>query len=453
MRRRVLAGDRSSVYKPSRIGLFGILGAGNLGNDASMESVLAHLRKAHPGAIIDAMCSGPDVLEHRYGVDAIPLQWQQRYEGQQLPGLARAGVRLLGKGADPLRILAWVSRHDVVIVPGAGVLEASLPVRPWQLPYSLFLLCGSGRLVGTKVALVSVGAHAIKPRATRLLSNWAARLAQYRSFRDSLSREAMRRRGIDTAKNGVYPDLVFGVPTPPHQPGETNLVAVGVMGYYGTNNERGRADEIHASYLGKMITFIEWLIASGHRVRLVVGDSVHDAEMVDQITAEIARRAGGTLSAGILTSELVSTFEELIGAVEPAGLAVAIRFHNVICAVRLAKPTIAIAYSPKHAELMADMGLPGYWQDATTLDVERLKVQFMELKRESASLSRILLSRSEEKAKRVNEQFAEVSALIGSARQGRSAEAPCSGRAPREGSDRGTAAQPRQRVQTGSGTL
>ena len=31
-----------------RVGLFGILGAGNSGNDASLETVLAYLREAHP---------------------------------------------------------------------------------------------------------------------------------------------------------------------------------------------------------------------------------------------------------------------------------------------------------------------------------------------------------------------------------------------------------------------
>jgi len=39
--------------------LFGILGAGNIGNDASMASTLRYLRAEHPDAIVDAMCSDP----------------------------------------------------------------------------------------------------------------------------------------------------------------------------------------------------------------------------------------------------------------------------------------------------------------------------------------------------------------------------------------------------------
>ena len=68
-----------------------------------------------------------------------------------------------------MRTASWVRRHDVVIVPGAGVLEASLPLWPWGMPYAMFLLSASGRLFGTKVALVSVGAGIINQRATRWL--------------------------------------------------------------------------------------------------------------------------------------------------------------------------------------------------------------------------------------------------------------------------------------------
>ena len=41
-----------------RVGLFGLLGSGNVGNDASLEAVLAYLRADHPDAVIDAMCMG-----------------------------------------------------------------------------------------------------------------------------------------------------------------------------------------------------------------------------------------------------------------------------------------------------------------------------------------------------------------------------------------------------------
>ena len=111
-----------------RVGLFGNLGSGNIGNDASMEAVLRYLRAEHPDAIVDAMCGGPGAVGDLYDLPAIPLFWYQKYQ-QQASGVTSIALKALGKGIDVLRTATWVRRHDAVIVPGMGVLEASLPLR------------------------------------------------------------------------------------------------------------------------------------------------------------------------------------------------------------------------------------------------------------------------------------------------------------------------------------
>ena len=132
----------------------------------------------------------------------------------------------------------------MVIVPGMGVLEASLPLRPWETPYAMFLLCASGRLFGTKVALVSVGANVINQRLTRWLSTRPRGSPSTGPTATPRSRDAMRQRGVDTTRDRVYPDLVFSLPVPPYDPGDAQTVGVGVMDYYGTNDDRqaGRRD-------------------------------------------------------------------------------------------------------------------------------------------------------------------------------------------------------------------
>ncbi len=243
--------NRRTAAAAPRVGLFGILGAGNSGNDASMETVLSYLRSAHPDAVTDALTGGaPERLRASYGIDGTPLSRYAKNQGQTSGPLA-IPRKALGKGLDVLRTMAWVRRHDVVIVPGAGPLEMTLPVGTWGFPFTLFVVTLSGRLFGTKVALVSVGADDIKKRTVRWLSNATARLAYYRSYRDEHSLAAMRRRGIDTARGRVYPDLVFGVPMPPYEPGDISVVGVGVMAYYGSNDDKERAAEIHAAYVGK----------------------------------------------------------------------------------------------------------------------------------------------------------------------------------------------------------
>ena len=409
---RGFTGRHEQSAAAPRVGLFGLLGAGNIGNDASMEVILRYLKADHPDAILDAMCAGPDNVKERHGVAAIPMGWYQKYQ-EQASGVTAIGLKALGKGVDAFRTASWVRQHDVVIVPGAGVLETSLPVPPWKMPYAMFLLCASGKLFGTKVALVGVGATAVNQRLTRLLFNSTARLAFYRSYRDNQSRDQMRQQGLDVTRDHVYPDLVFATQVPPYDdPGDPQTVAVGVMDYKGSNDDRRQADEIHASYVEAMQFFVRWLVDNGRRVRLVVGDTNNADERVVQEILTDLRVHRPDLDPAWINAEPISSFDELLQAMAPAGTVVATRFHNVICALRLAKPTISLGYSPKFTALMADMGLSEFVQPANSLDTGRLIEQFMELEKRQAELRQTITDRNMVNARLLDDLFAELSARL-----------------------------------------
>lgn len=403
-----------------RVGLFGKVGAGNIGNDASMEAVLNYLSADHPGAIVDAMCTGPDTVRAKYGLDATPLFWHHKFS-RVTSGLPATTLKVLGKGVDIIRTARWVRRHDIVIVPGAGVLEASLPMLPRGFPYALFLLSASGKIFRTKVALVSVGAGAINQPLTRWLFNSAARLAYYRSYRDAGALAAMGIRGIDTARDHVYPDLTFALPTPPFDAGDAEVVAVGVMAYYGTNDERPQAEEIYAAYVAGMKRFVRWLADSGRRIRLLVGDTNGSDDTVVQEILSDLREYRPDLHPSWAVAASVSSFADVMAALQPAGTVVAIRFHNILCGLKLSKPTISIGYSPKHDVLMADMGLAEYSLAVSALDVDQLIERFTTLAAHSAELRQTLLERNSAKTQRLDAQFAELSAVLFSGEQLRSA--------------------------------
>lgn len=396
---------------PQRIGLFGYLGSGNVGNDASMESVLGYLRSAHPDAIIDAMCTGPDRLRHAYGLDAIPLYWYLKHE-HRFFFAATAPLKGLGKAIDIVRIARWVREHDVVIVPGMGVLETTLPLRALGTPFAMFLLCVSGRLSSTKVALVSVGANVIKQPLIRWLCRSAAMLACYVSYRDAGSLGAMPRRGACMARPRVCPDLAFGIPARPQEPGDAMVVGVGVMDFHGTNDNRGQAKQIYASYVAAVTAFIVWLTDTGRQVRLFVGDTRGcDDRVVDEVLTRV-RQSRPDLDGDRITAAPATSFSDLMEAMAPAGTIVATRYHNVICALRLAKPTISLGYGAKHDALMSQMGLAEYCQDARALDVDRLIEQFADIQSRSAQLRPAIAERTEALAREVAEQFRYLSALL-----------------------------------------
>ncbi|MEU7581703.1 polysaccharide pyruvyl transferase family protein [Streptomyces sp. NPDC041068] len=404
---------RSTSNAPVRVGVFGLLGSGNLGNDGSLEAVLGHLRAEHPQAAVDALCGGPEVVAARYGIPATRLHW---YRGEYRTA-SRAGAiaaKGLGKVVDAVRTAAWVRRHDVVIVPGMGVLEATLPLRPWGFPYALFLLCASGRLSGTRVALVGVGAAPIGNRATRALVRWSARLATYRSYRDDQSRDAMRTMGVNTARDEVYPDLAFALPTPTPAPTATATqagepaapagpVCVGVMAFHGGDDDRARADEIHRRYLDGTTRFVRKLVEEGRPVRLLTGDEC-DAPVVAAILDAV--------DSPLVTEAKTASLADLMKETAAADTVVATRYHNLICALKVGTPTLALSYAAKSDALMAQMGLGAYRHPAREIDADHLLEQFREVERRSAELRQILAERNQVVARRLERQFTALTAAL-----------------------------------------
>jgi polysaccharide pyruvyl transferase WcaK-like protein len=394
----------------TRVGLFGMLGSGNIGNDTSMESMLRYLRSDHPDAIVDAMCSGPERVRDRYGIQAVALSWYSRHE-QSTSGLAAIALKVAGKGLDSFRIASWVRRHDVVIIPGMGVLETTLPLRALGAPLALFLVCASGRLFRTKVALVSVGANVTRRRLMRLLYSAAPRLACYCSYRDAYSREALRRSHGRTPGE-VYPDLAFAIPVAAGSPGDPDVVGVGVMDFHGSDDERQHASEIYESYVEQMKAFILWLVDSGKTVRLFVGDTKGcDDAVVDRLLAEL-RADRPALPASQVSAAQASSFGEVVDTLRPVGAVIAARYHNVISALRLCKPTISVGYAAKHDAVMAQVGLADFCQRANALDVERLIEQFKELQVRAPELRAELAKRNEALAAESEVQFAELSSVL-----------------------------------------
>ncbi|MFF7651639.1 polysaccharide pyruvyl transferase family protein [Streptomyces sp. NPDC007983] len=388
----------------TRVGVFGLLGSGNLGNDGSLEAVLGYLRAEHPDAVVDALCGGPEAVTARFGIPATRLHW---YRGEYRTA-SRAGAiagKGLGKLVDVFRTAAWVRRHDVVIVPGMGVLEATLPLRPWGFPYSLFLLCASGRLLRTRVALVSVGAAEIGNRPTRALVRWSARLAAYRSYRDAPSRDAMRAMGVDTTRDEVYPDLAFSLPTPPTSApsGPPGLVCLGVMDFHGGNDDRARAEEIHRRYLDGTIRFVRALVEEGRPVRLLTGDQCDVAVVAAILDA---------VDSPLVTAAEPASLADLMNEMAAADTVVAVRYHNLICALKTGTPVLALCYAAKSDALMDRMGLGAYCHPAREVDADRLIEQFRALEKRSAELRQTLTERNRVAAQQLASQFTALTTTL-----------------------------------------
>jgi polysaccharide pyruvyl transferase WcaK-like protein len=397
-----------------RVGLFGLFGSGNSGNQACAESALTYLRRIYPDAEVDAMSSGCQWVRDNYGIPAIPFFWREKYEDGH-SRVTRLLLKIGSKVADPVRVIRWVARHDVVIVPGMGAFEATLPLHAYGLPSLVFVLSAAGRLLGVRVAFVSVGSNVVRQRAIRWLYLGAARMASYRSFRDEYSKSAMRSHGLDTSRDYVYYDLAFASQTPPYDPGDQRVVALGVMDYNGGNDDRARAAELHAVYVEQLTRFAAWLLDNGYRVRFFGGDATCDYAVADEIVTRLGQRFSIDQIADMTTVVRAPRYADMLAEMNRAGTVVATRFHNVVGGLLLAKPTIAIGYSQKFVSLMESTGLPEFVQFAHEINAAWLVAKFEEAQDRRAEISDLIAARTSAKTEAVAAQFAVLSALIGPA--------------------------------------
>jgi polysaccharide pyruvyl transferase WcaK-like protein len=274
----------------------------------------------------------------------------------------------------------------------------------------MFLLSLSGRLFRTKVAYVSAGTNVIHEPVMRWLVTKAASLARYRSFRDTVSRDAMRQMGLDTSGDAIYPDVVFSLPVPSNGKEPTGAVGVGIMDYSGTNEDRQEGDKIRSAYIEKITRFVLWLVDNGRSVRLFTSDTA-DEPVVSQILADVRAQRPELDPARIIT-ESAPSLEELMRQTAEVDIVVASRFHNVLYAMKMGKPTLSLGYAAKHDDLMADMGMSRFSQPLKSLDVARLIEQFTELEGQSAWIRLTLAEHNAVNAELVSRQFAELSATL-----------------------------------------
>lgn len=396
-----------------RIGLYGRLGGGNIGNDAMLDAVMDYLHTEHPGAELDFMCEGPDEITERFAVPAVEMHWMQARKParsrivQKVLTLVRLPVAAV---VDTWRTARWVRRHDVVVIPGAGVLEGTLPERPWELPYTMFVMAVSGRLFGVKTGLVCVGGSRVQEPAIRMLLRAAARLVDYRSFRDEYSLDVGRETGVAAPQDKAYADMAFWLPIEVTHDPEPKSVGLGVMAYYGAPSDRPRADEVHAQYVDQMKELTRLLVQSGRSVRLLIGDRL-DEVVAKEVLAD-ARGSWAGLSRLPVSYDPFTSFDGLTDQVASVQTVIAMRYHCVVAGLKVGRPTIAVAYGRKHDAVMAQMGLAEYVQDVRSLDLERLVEQVAALEANAAVIEKTLAERNADNRARLGELFRDLSTAL-----------------------------------------
>ena len=393
-----------SKQRPLRVAFFGELGSGNTGNDGSFEVALDWVRRGVPDAEIFAICRGPEQLTARFGIPAKPMLSPSG--GVTRSPILRRLKRIGGMTKDPVWMFRLLRGTDWVIVPGAGVLESSW-ARPWALPYALYGLTLAARVRGTRIALVNVGADRSPNRWTRWLVAQVARRADYLTLRDQLSATSLRSLHVDASPAQVYPDLAFALSAPAEQPPRPRCVGVGLINYCEWRGSPAQRAAKRATYQQAMISFVEWLLEDGYAVRLLTGD-FGDDPYIERVI-ETVRARHSDLSPDRLVGEPARNLGELMKQMSEVEVVVGARYHNIITALRLAKPILALPYAPKADQVLGQFELSDFSHPVDAIDLPRLKEQFGELYRRRAEIERELRIRLTEIATQLEAQSVQLS--------------------------------------------
>jgi polysaccharide pyruvyl transferase WcaK-like protein len=177
----------------------------------------------------------------------------------------------------------------------------------------------------------------------------------------------MRRLGVDGPLDGVVPDLAFLLPAPSVEKSAATplVIGVGMMTYHGWSSSGG----MYEKYIALHVELIQWLLAEGHAVRMIIGQTPTDLTAARDVEARLGRK--------MLTprDEQMSSIHDAMGAIGETDMVIASRYHVQIAALKMGKPLVSLSYGPKNDALMADVGLSAFAQDVDHADLEKLKQQ------------------------------------------------------------------------------
>jgi polysaccharide pyruvyl transferase WcaK-like protein len=391
----------------TRIAFFGNFGTQNLGNECTLQAIVHNVAARLPHASLFVICPDPDETVRIHRLPSVPMR-ASYVPGERAapadaprPGLVARLRQSVGRFLSEVR--GWFTAYRVLdgtsalVVAGTGLLtdhgESIL-----GFPYEIFKWVSLAQLRGVKVRIVAVGAGPICGALGRFFIRQALKAADYRSFRDAVSRSRLELAGMDTGDDPIVPDLAFSLPeslfrTSPGAAPDRPVIGVGVFDYYGPHPDRQDAEAFHEAYVEKMVDFIAWLLREDYTVRILIGDLSYDLEVRAAILARLERRRVAYRS-GQLISEDIDSVADLLSQLAATTLIVSPRYHNLLLGIMLGKPVLSISYDPKNDALLEGVGLGEYRQPIESFDVDLLKAQLVKLERDALRIEHRIRERA-----------------------------------------------------------
>jgi polysaccharide pyruvyl transferase WcaK-like protein/glycosyltransferase involved in cell wall biosynthesis len=397
------------AHRRLKISFFGHFGSPNPGNESTLLAILSYLRAHSPDGDFRCICTYPEVVSARDGIQAIPITTREiKGWDRNLPFVTRLPKAFVAAAAELgqyVRAFRELKGTDMLIVPGTGLVNDAFGLSGWG-PYGMFKWTVMAKLRGCKVLFVSVGAGPLDSARGRILAKAALSLADYRSYRDDASRDYLRRIGFRADQDSVYPDLVFNLPkellTRDRAGGARPVVGLGLMVYPGKYSAADPRPETYTAYLHSLAAFAIWLLEHGYDIRLLLGDA--DTMAIDAFKSVLQTRFG-SYDVERVVDQPIRSVDDVLGEIAATDIVVATRFHNVLLSLLLNKPVIAISFHHKCSSLMRQMDLSEYCHEIHDIDTDRLIAQFQRLEENQTAVKQTIDQAVDQARVALDEQY------------------------------------------------
>ncbi len=411
-----------------KIGLLDQYTGANLGDAAILEAMIENIRQRHPKAKIFLFTLYPEETERRheiksFSITGFRLLWYSDCSSVS----SKMGIDIVsreGLGGPAKKIWRWIKKSsrmgrpikhmrsflgtmkkiydeiihigrsykilkgfDLLIVSGGGQLDDDYG-GPWGHPYTLFKWALLAKATGTKLIFLSVGTCSIGCKISEYFLKLALKNAQYRSFRDTGSKDRWARFKF-TQNDYVFPDLAFSYSAKGASGGSIcqikngTLVGISAIAYLSSNWPKRNIGAFE-KYKQCLTDFTAHLIAAGYSVMLFTTD-----DMDRQVNEEVMLSLRYNLSlhdSDKLRMAQTYKLDDLVHELRIADYILASRLHGILISHVLGKPVVAISYDRKVDAHMVNMKQQEYSVDILKMDCESLMKKYRMMESNKANM-------------------------------------------------------------------
>ncbi|HSI65816.1 MAG TPA: polysaccharide pyruvyl transferase CsaB [Planococcus sp. (in: firmicutes)] len=289
-----------------RIVLSGYYGFDNVGDEAILFAIIQSLKEYHPGVNLTVLSNNPEKTASSYKVDAV-----NRWNFNEVRKALKASDCLISGGGSLLQDETGLKS----ITYYSGVMKIA-------------------QVLKKPVFIYAQGMGPVKSRINRKIMKHVLQRSEMITVRDKQSKSFLESIGV-TKPIQLVPDPVMAIDASDfisgmNKPADSDKRVISVSVRKWTEDQ---------SYLNKVASALDGLVANGHEILMVPMHGKHDHETSQNVV--------GMMKHGAEIFPYDSSIEEKMAAVKESDVLLGMRLHALIFASVGNTPFVALSYDPK----------------------------------------------------------------------------------------------------------